>query len=114
MIPRFSAFALPLLLILPACGGGGPSTGPTTQPSEPTYSVTATLFYDENGNGLLDANEAVRLPGIDVVVGSATGKSGPGGQAVVAGVKAGSQAVAIRTEAMRPKDLARVIIDTTV
>jgi lysophospholipase L1-like esterase len=48
---------------------------------------------------VLDGNEAVRLPGIDVVVGSVTGKSGPSGQAVV-NVAAGNQTVAIRTESV--------------
>ncbi len=86
------------MLLLPACGKG-PNTGPSPPPTQQTYPVTTTLFYDENGNGVLDANEAVRLPGIDVVVGSVTGKSGPGGQAVV-NVTAGSQTVAIRTESV--------------
>ena len=86
------------MLLLPACGKG-PNTGPSPPPTQQTYPVTTTLFYDENGNGVLDANEAVRLPGIDVVVGSVTGKSGPGGLAVV-NVTAGSQTVAIRTESV--------------
>jgi lysophospholipase L1-like esterase len=89
-------------LSLAGCGGGGGTgpTPPTTQPSEPTYSLTAVVFYDENGNGQLDGAEAVRLPQVDVVVGSAAGKSAAGGQAVVTGVRAGSQTVAIRTESL--------------
>src|SRR5260221_12372918 len=99
MIPRRSVLALALLLLLPACGGKGPPTGPSSPATQQTFPVTATLFYDENGNGILDGSEAVRLPGIDVVVGSVTGKSGPGGQAVV-NVAAGNQTVAIRTESV--------------
>jgi acyl-CoA thioesterase-1 len=58
------------------------------------------VFYDENGNGVMDAIEAVRLQQIDVVVGSVSAKSAAGGQAVVSGVRAGSQTVAIRTESL--------------
>ncbi len=88
-----------------ACGGGG-GTGPTTPgapptPTVPTYSVTATVFYDQNGNGQLDGNEATRVPGVDVVIGTGTGKSAPGtGQAVVAGIQAGTTTVAVRTESV--------------
>ena len=97
------ALACSLILALAACGGGGgPGTGPSTMPPEPTYSVNTVVFYDENGNGVLDGAEAVRLQQVDVVVGGVSAKSGAGGQAVVAGVKAGSQTVAIRTESLPP------------
>jgi lysophospholipase L1-like esterase len=91
-----------LLLALAACGGKGPGSGPSTLPPEPTYSVNSVVFYDENGNGALDGSEAVRLQQVDVVVGGVSAKSGAGGQAVVAGVKAGAQTVAIRTESLPP------------
>jgi lysophospholipase L1-like esterase len=99
MMPRRRALALALILVLPACGKKSGGQGGPTGPTEPTFAVNATLFYDENGNGILDATEAVRLPGIDVVVGSVTGKSGASGQATV-NVAAGSQTVAIRTESV--------------
>ncbi|HEX9202641.1 MAG TPA: hypothetical protein VF964_01665, partial [Vicinamibacteria bacterium] len=88
-----------LSLPLAACGGGKSPTGPNPS-ADPTYSVSALVFYDENGNGVLDASEAVRLQQIDVVVGSVSAKSAAGGQAVVSGVRAGSQTVAIRTESL--------------
>src|SRR6266568_1792397 len=88
-----------LSLPLAACGGGKSATGPNPS-ADPTYSVSALVFYDENGNGVLDASEAVRLQQIDVVVGSVSAKSAAGGQAVVSGVRAGSQTVAIRTESL--------------
>ena len=96
------SWGLPLFLAatLPGCGGGGP-TGPSTPPTPavPTYSVTVTVFYDQNGNGQLDANESVRIPGVDVVIGAGTGKSAAGtGMAVVSGVVEGSQTVMLRTE----------------
>ena len=85
-----------------ACGGGGHSTpsGPS-QPPAPTYSVTATVFYDENGNGQLDPGEAVRVPGVQVVIGDGTGRSAPGtGVAQVTGIHEGSFAVGVRTESL--------------
>ena len=91
---------LALLLIYPLAACGGHGTPPTGPSPDPTYSVSALVFYDENGNGVLDGSEAVRLQQIDVVVGSVSAKSAAGGQAVVSGVRAGSQTVAIRTESL--------------
>jgi hypothetical protein len=69
--------------------------------SVPTYSVTATVFYDQNGNGLLDGSEAVRVPGVAVVIGTGRGPSATGtGQAVVTGIREGAQTVAVRTESV--------------
>jgi lysophospholipase L1-like esterase len=83
-----------------ACGGGSTSSGPTT-PVVPTYSVTATVFYDQNGNGQLDANEATRVPGVQVVIGTGTGTSAAGtGQAVVTGIQEGALSAAVRTESV--------------
>ena len=102
MTPR-RAVLLSLLPALAGCGGGSSSPGgPSTPPPDPTHSVTALVYYDENGNGVLDAGEAVRLPQVEVVVGSSTSRSATGGQAVVSGVPAGSQTVAIRTESLPP------------
>jgi lysophospholipase L1-like esterase len=67
----------------------------------PTYSVTATVFYDQNRNGQLDAGENTRVPGVDVVIGPGTGKSAAGtGQALVSGVTEGAQTVQLRTESL--------------
>jgi lysophospholipase L1-like esterase len=96
---RFQIVPTCLLVGLTACGGG--SGGGPSGPSGPNYSVTATVFYDQNANGQLDGNEAVRLPQVEVVVGSASGRSAAGtGQAVVSGVAPGAQQVAIRTESL--------------
>ncbi len=91
-----------LALGLAGCGGGSPSS-PSTAPTPgvPTYSVTATVFYDQNGNGQLDGNENTRVPGVDVVIGTGTGKSAVGsGLAVVNGIQAGTLSVALRTESV--------------
>ena len=95
--------ALACGLVATACGGGSTPSGPSgpSEPPVPTYSVTATVFYDENGNGLLDGSEAVRVPGVDVVIGTGTGTSAAGtGQAVVTGIREGAQTVAVRTESV--------------
>jgi lysophospholipase L1-like esterase len=93
------ACGVALALGLAGCGGGSPtSPGPSPTPVVPTYSVTATLYYDQNGNGQLDAGEAARVPGVAVVIGAGTGTSAPGtGQAVVSGILEGTQNVGLNT-----------------
>jgi lysophospholipase L1-like esterase len=89
-----------LIAVLAAACGASPSPSPG-DPTEPTYTVTALVYYDENGNGQLDAAEAARVPGAEVVVGSSSGRSAPGsGQALVSGVRAGTQAVGLRLESL--------------
>jgi lysophospholipase L1-like esterase len=87
-------------LVVPLCacsgGDGGNPNGPTDP--DPTYQVTVTLFYDENGNGQLDGGEGARVPGVEVVIGAGSGASAPGtGQALVTGIRAGSFPVSLRT-----------------
>ena len=91
-------------LVVAACGGGGSPDGPSgpSDPPVPTYSVTATVFYDEDGDGHLDPNEATRVPGVEVVIGTGTGTSAPGtGQAVVTGITTeGAQTATVRTDSL--------------
>jgi lysophospholipase L1-like esterase len=93
---------LPLLVLasgLSACGGS--STGPT--PPVETHTVLAVVFYDENGNGQLDAGEAARVPDVEVVVGGRSGRAEKvTGQVVINGVPAGSHAVSVRAESLPP------------
>jgi lysophospholipase L1-like esterase len=106
MLKRSPARGVVVLLAvgLASCGGGSagptsPSNSPT--PGTPTYSVTATVFYDQNGNGQLDGNENARVPGVDVVIGTGTGRSAVGsGLAAVTGIQAGTLTVALRTESL--------------
>ncbi len=82
------------------CGGGGTPDGPST-PSAPTYSVAVTVFYDQNGNGQLDAGENARVPGVDVAIGTGSGTSAPGtGLANVTGIQEGALGVGVRTESL--------------
>ena len=81
-----------------ACGGGSP-TDPGT-PTPPGTPVTGFVFYDENANGLLDATEVVRLPGVTVSIGGHTATSGTGGRFTVDGVAAGAQQATLRPESL--------------
>ncbi len=98
---------IPLLLALgalAACGGGGTS-GPTPVPS-PTPAgnpVVAVVFYDEDGDGRLGPDEAVRVPDVEVDVGGRSAKSEKlTGRAVVTGVPAGPQAVTVKAGTLPP------------
>jgi lysophospholipase L1-like esterase len=82
-------------------GGGGPTSPGGTTPSVPTHTVTATVFYDHNRNGQLDSNEFIRVPGVEVVIGTGTGRSAAGtGQAVVSGIQEGSVSATVRTDSV--------------
>ena len=100
LIVLFRRSSCVLILPLIACGGsssgGGSPSGPSG-PSVPTHSVAVTVFYDENSNGRLDPDEGVRLPGIEVGIGTGSGTTGVGtGQAAVTGILEGSYSVALR------------------
>jgi len=83
-----------------ACGGGGPGT-PT--PVAPVYSLALVVFYDENGNGQLDAGENGRVPGVTVALGARTAKTAVlTGQATLNGVLGGSQFLTLRPETLPP------------
>ena len=96
---RRAALLLPLLA-LPACGGGGSPTSPgTPPPTVPHSPVTVVVFYDENGDGQAGANEVVRLPGVEVVIGDGSAKTAAGGRAVVQ-APLGAQTVTVRIESL--------------
>jgi len=97
--PRFLPLVL-LLASLSACGGGG-SSGPT--PVQPTFSVTGAVFYDENGNGVLDPSESTRVPDVVVEVAGRTGRTSKVlGEFTVDGVAGGTQALTLRRSSLPP------------
>jgi lysophospholipase L1-like esterase len=63
--------------------------------------VTAVVFYDENGNGRLDAGEQGRLPGVVVDAGGRRANTEVlSGRARVSGVLAGQTTVTVRPESL--------------
>lgn len=93
-----------LALLGAACGGGGsPTAPPTPPPPLDVHDVVAVVFYDENGNGALDGNEAGRVPGVLVEVGGRSARSDEAtGRAVVTGVPRGSYSAALGADSLPP------------
>ena len=80
-----------LAALATACGGGSSSP---TDPGSPTPAgspVSGFVYYDENGNGVADASETVRLPSVGVTIGSASGTTLAGGRFSLPSVPNGSQ-----------------------
>ena len=114
---RSFPFLLTLALTVSACGGGGGgTTGPNGVPSTgPTFSVSGAVFYDENGNGALDAGENVRVPEVTVQIGTATGKTSKVlGEFTVPGVPAGTQQVTLSRATLPPFYAAPASVTVTV
>lgn len=95
------------VLFLPLLGCGGGSSGSNGSPSGPSvptpsgHSVLVTVFYDENGNGQIDGDEGVRVPGVEVVIGTGSGVTNAGsGQAAVTGILEGTHNVTLRPETL--------------
>jgi lysophospholipase L1-like esterase len=106
---RRHAIAPLLTVLVAACASDSP-TGPTVEPSPtPSASASATppvlhdvslvVFYDEDGNGVLDPSEGVRLPGVTVESGAQSAVTGSGGSAVLK-VAEGSQTVKLRQSSL--------------
>jgi lysophospholipase L1-like esterase len=104
MSARRALSASSFLLLLAACGGASSPTGPGPSPSAPaSQSVSVVVFYDENGNGLLDAVETVRIPDVEVTIGGRAARSVAGtGRAVIAGVASGSFTPALTVATLPP------------
>ncbi len=83
-----------------ACGGSSP-TGPGGTPTPPPGTpVSGFVFYDENGNGVPDPGETVRLPGVTVVIGAQNGQSTAGGRFTVDNVPAGTVSATARPDSV--------------
>ena len=69
----------------------------------PTHAVGVVLFYDENGNGTLDGGENVRIPDAIIEIAGKQGRSAPlSGEAIIEGVPAGTQTLAVRLSSLPP------------
>ncbi len=98
--PCFAPAALAAACGLSACGGGSPSS-PT--PNVETYTVTAVLFYDQNGNGTLDGGESIRIPDSEVQIAGRSGRSEKAtGRATIAGVPRGTHAMTVKADTLPP------------
>jgi lysophospholipase L1-like esterase len=116
-VPRRSLISLlGLCATLSACGGGGGTAGPNPVPSTgPTFSVAGAVFYDENGNGSLDAGENVRVPDVTVQIGTATGRTSKVlGEFTVPGVPGGTQQVTLSRTTLPPFYAAPATVTVTV
>lgn len=90
-----------ILVAAAAAGCGGSPTGPDGNPTPvPGSPVNGFVFYDENGNGVADPSETVRLPSAGVVVGGVTGSTTAGGRFALASVPNGAQTGQARPEAL--------------
>jgi lysophospholipase L1-like esterase len=84
--------------LLASCGGG--SGGGPTAPT-PTHSVTVTVFYDENADGVMQSIEVGRVPGVEIEIGGRTAVSEKlTGRAVADGVPEGTQQVSVRASTL--------------
>lgn len=92
---------MPLLmvtLLAPACGGGVPIAAPTPS-SRPT---TFVAFLDENRNGAVDAFELIRIPGVEITFGAASGRSeAPTGEATLTAAPI-AQALSVSAASLPP------------
>jgi acyl-CoA thioesterase I len=96
-----SALLVPFAALAVGCGGSSTPGGPGPVPSVvPGSAVSGFVFYDENGNGLADPSETVRLPGVTVAIGAQTAQSSAGGRFTVNGVPAGSQSASARPDTL--------------
>jgi acyl-CoA thioesterase I len=97
------AVLLSAALASAACGSGGGPTAPPPVTLPAGASVSVLVYYDENGNGLMDAAEQGRLPQVEVTVGGRSARTETlSGRAVVQGVPNGTFAVAINPATLPP------------
>jgi lysophospholipase L1-like esterase len=64
--------------------------------------VEVVTFYDENGNAILDAEEYVRFPQVEVEIAGRVGETVGGGAGLVDGVPAGEQQVIVHPASLPP------------
>jgi lysophospholipase L1-like esterase len=91
------------LLLAAACGGGGSPAGPATPPPDPGFTVQALVFYDEDGSGVLETGEPIRVPDVEVTVGGRSARTEKRtGRVQVTGVPAGTHPLGLRGDTLPP------------
>lgn len=88
--------------VLPACGSSPTGPSPVPTPQVATHPATFVTFLDENENGAFDASEGTRIPGVEVVVGSAKGTSAATSGSVTLQVPDGSQTLTVTAASLPP------------
>jgi lysophospholipase L1-like esterase len=99
-----------LALFLAGCGRANPATvvvpspSPTAVPTPASvHPVSGVVFYDENGNGVIDDGEDVRLPHVVLTLGGRSAESDAEGSFAASAVPAGTRTVEIRPESLPPQ-----------
>ena len=91
-----------LTLPFAACGGSGVGPSPSPTPTPTTHPVTVTAYYDENANGIFDSTEGTRIPGAEIIIGSARGTTAVlTGQATLQAPE-GAQALTVNPSSLAP------------
>ena len=86
-----------------------PILEPTSTPTPiPTYTLSGTVYFDYNGNGLQDEGEPP-IEGVPISVAGLSTTSGPDGSYSIAGVPAGSQQVYVESPTQEPATAFRYI-----
>jgi lysophospholipase L1-like esterase len=101
---RAGGAAVALALALAGCGHDHP-TAPSVPPPAPEparHDLTGVVFYDEDGDGVLDPEEATRLGGVRVAVDDRRATTDAAGRFRLDGVRAGSQRPAIEAASLPP------------
>src|SRR5262245_16232470 len=94
---------LPFLIAAAGCGGGGSPTQPPPPTDPPGETVTAIVFYDENGNGQLDPAEQGRVPDVEVSIAGRTARAEKlTGRVTIRGVPTGSYPISVMPASLPP------------
>lgn len=95
---RTLPFVAAAALLLAACGGSSRPSAPTPT----SRSVTFVAFLDENRDGVLDGAELIRVPGVEVTFGVASGRSAALTGAVSLDVLQTAQALSVNPASLPP------------
>jgi lysophospholipase L1-like esterase len=91
-----------LLLSLAALSWRCGSSSPATSSNPTTGTLNGVVFYDQNGNGMIDSDEPVRFQAAGVTAGSLSATSLPGGTVSIADIPAGMTTVSVNAQSLPP------------